>query len=1468
MAPQYTLWVHDERYSKEEVVVHPDVFPNVQASDILELFHPSAAKRHGAAAHRLFVQVKEIDHEIAVKQPQLQISIAQHLAAMFGLQARTNVVVRKIDKASISADFLELSFRDQYIARSDMWRLKMSLNNTCIYQGKKIVSLGVRAQIKDLIVNGRQVSCAYITDTTKAIFRSESAKYFLFIQMSKEMWEFDEDGELYFEKCVHGFLPDLFASWKRTGTNHVVSIVLFTRIFFKESTTRSDEQSEPLLRDSSGRMYRDFYRVVVDWETRSDWAQVLIPLKKEFIQFEKDVLQRNGGDGSFVLSGTNSPSSEGNLLEAINLALNPFDKHYIDRDLLRTGLSIVVVTPSPGLFEVDKKLCRLTTQRMIDNGIGCDIVSLSKPPLYTVPLFQFISKDPYFGFTAPSHLSGNASDSFGATSDALIDRHHDHKSDNWDPLYYDATSAEIPERTFFTIPTWVEISFYQRLVGNISFNPDKFAVRSKMYELQMIGIMETAGSMSLDYLDPKPFQEVGDESDPEHGKDIGVSPYAAYDEVLFASDIRKLKPLVFDEQNVRYIAGGPFPYSDYSSDPSQVASRPSRISSSPEPHKVSGRSGGSLTNAVDSEVTSSGGGLRDSRRGVDKRHEDGLSEKSGTEVSNLFSKLCLEASSKMNPTSIAPIYISENRNKVDDNNTTTDIERFSGKSMAGSGSYKGMPSPIWEMSRNIGRVSPGKALVPIPRIFPSRQNYINPCNPTKNIIRQGAHIRRWQHLFPNLIIAPTKNEPITKWKSLTTPACLPLTTDFFPSMEDLAQLYVENTYSVTPADDVNPFQDDSVDELQKVEALLVELISQRLSQGFQIIISNVIDGSQKVPMGTIGTLQEEYSVNPSGSLSAKTKLPGVSAMTRIPTIAPYFLSLGDHVHRLYFDASGKNVEVKRYMRKSMPFYEQTTVTFSYPPLAYYNWNYLDHLISGFQDEMTEGLRFWRARFLLIPLENLPRTNAFLNPSNENLDEEELRLVGFHKFVELFEKARWREQQKDFKKVDPKINQIRPVSSLNIQFTTLSLSSYVKEESQKGISLPNVIRQSSSSVNDAESDLANSIKGSLSRGSSLHAITQAMQNPRSGCPIKDRRWHFRLYENVFIGGECVEWMLREFEDIDTREDAITFGNELLSKGIFEHANKKHRFLDGHYFYRLNKEYLISKESLTPSDSATASGTPTPSRQRANTIIRKVLPEWSTSQTDLLESGNSKMSPIKCDRRIVIDMDPQMRSTRRETAILLYDTVHNSKSCWSRIAEKCGFKLVEAPVEQAKAFSNDNPLQSVIPIRLAAPPPTTEELQEMFPQCEFPPQFCEVELLKRFGFVPDMEADSLFPPNSILTRSQYPLQPKARYPTELDERDGFIHLSTNVQALKVANLYFSSSQSLIILKFSASKLESLGATLKWEAPAPPDESRREEERRTGELFPHLYVISGITDDMIEEVIEVHRSPTGDYDFILEK
>lgn len=83
------------------------------------------------------------------------ISIDQSIVSMFQLQIFMGVRVTVIDPQSAALDSLELTFKDQYLGRSDMWRLKNSLIGSCVYTNKKIefCHKSVRCQvlIKNLI---------------------------------------------------------------------------------------------------------------------------------------------------------------------------------------------------------------------------------------------------------------------------------------------------------------------------------------------------------------------------------------------------------------------------------------------------------------------------------------------------------------------------------------------------------------------------------------------------------------------------------------------------------------------------------------------------------------------------------------------------------------------------------------------------------------------------------------------------------------------------------------------------------------------------------------------------------------------------------------------------------------------------------------------------------------------------------------------------------------------------------------------------------------------------------------------------------------------------------------------------------------------------------------------------------------------------------------------------------------------
>lgn len=65
-----------------------------------------------------------------------------------------------------------------------------------------------------------------------------------------------------------------------------------------------------------------------------------------------------------------------------------FEKHYIERSLDRTGQLAIVISPGMGHFSVDRQLTNVTKQRIMDNGVGIDLICIGQEPLYAVPLFM------------------------------------------------------------------------------------------------------------------------------------------------------------------------------------------------------------------------------------------------------------------------------------------------------------------------------------------------------------------------------------------------------------------------------------------------------------------------------------------------------------------------------------------------------------------------------------------------------------------------------------------------------------------------------------------------------------------------------------------------------------------------------------------------------------------------------------------------------------------------------------------------------------------------------------------------------------------------------------------------------------------------------------------------------------------------------------------------------------------------
>ena len=221
---------------------------------------------------------------------QLQISLSHNVAAALGLENREQVVLAKLPATlprACIADHVEVYFKDQYLGRADMLRISFALTDNCIYLGQKVqlAGLNIRARIGGIWVAGKQKTSALVTNDTRIAYRSESAKYFIFLQLSREMWAFDDDGSLFVEKAVDLFLPELFSRWAKRGTNHIVSIVLFSRLMYEQDEV--DLLTWPTIQRTADNgstgvgAYTDVYKVIVDLETNCKWPEVLEQLRLE-----------------------------------------------------------------------------------------------------------------------------------------------------------------------------------------------------------------------------------------------------------------------------------------------------------------------------------------------------------------------------------------------------------------------------------------------------------------------------------------------------------------------------------------------------------------------------------------------------------------------------------------------------------------------------------------------------------------------------------------------------------------------------------------------------------------------------------------------------------------------------------------------------------------------------------------------------------------------------------------------------------------------------------------------------------------------------------------------------------------------------------------------------------------------------------------------------------------------------------
>ncbi|XP_055702143.1 GATOR complex protein Iml1 isoform X7 [Phlebotomus papatasi] len=1304
----FKLHTHQKSNYAADLLLHPKEHPDLSLGDIVEIYHP---EDEGC---RLLLQVTTFYEEFKGRET---ISVETNIASTFNLRTYADIVMQRVDPAAVALDSVEITFKDQYMGRSEMWRLKSHLINTCVYINKKIEYCegSIRCQVYEMWAQGDRVACGNITADTKVVFRSSTSMVYLFIQMSSEMWDFDIHGDLYFEKAVNGFLTDLFMKWKKLGCNHEVTIVLFSRTFYaaKSLDEFPGHMRECLQMDYKGRFYEDFYRVAIQNERNDDWSTILVELRRLFTGYQNTVLKYHERPDITIPPATNSTAAQGNFLEVLNISLNVFEKHYLDRSFDRTGQLSVVITPGVGVFEVDRELTNITKQRIIDNGVGSDLVCVGEQPLHAVPLLKFHNKD--------SSLNAD-----------------DYSMPHWINLSFYSTNKKVAYSTFIPrikLPPLRPDADRDEEKENqaLKFLPDNHTeyIHNSLfdydaYDAQIFQMPPAHGTCSLQR--------------PPRTKKTSVPSLEGYlasaNNEWLSTSPRQILRRKMSDPDIHHGANSVL--SNLSQVDSPTGTNLSESFKSSEKVNRKGfigngsviRPGRALINPFDpSHVTIK---LTSNRRRwthIFPKGPTGVLIQQHHYQAIPAPKSCQNTYSEVDASDYAHTATCSIAESLDD---YAGIESVSESGGDAASTPRRKISTLHSAAGHSVTVTPSKSLT---------------------LLWGATGEQEWTPALTTagkIIIG-------VDWKSLTIPACLPITTDYFPDKRSLHNDYVVSDYTLLPEDVYADYATNRA-VYQKpltTEQVFKELISQRLAQGFQLIVlPDTLKPSSAPCCG--GVQMPKYFVLGTPPQEATKE---------------YLLSIGRMFHRI--SLTGSVITVTRY-RPRHPYppitvdyryrfhapqhdtYEVSGVNFTTEKLENYNWNFMDQYICtrGDTDFMLhENLKYWRYRMYLLPKDH-PAMKKILDGlatrcdifTEIQADSPKQQIEEFLKYVEMhlnrIKRMHCNKPRHAFKHHETRFNIHRSGKSL-------AAGRAVQEATASGLPADSL------SIDDSDESLAVQIKFKVT--DPLMDIYEAMKHPETGVPFIGPAQS--MPSCTFVSYDAITWLQNRIEGPC---DPIELLERMRQEKLICHASGdfSKRIIVGFVLYYITKQ---EKDFMPPLGNLKAFENEWMEVQIETPEIKmqKIHPYELNVPEFLRESIRSVFSETPLYKQSHLEIDINQKSDRIEwgharyhrvfipghafeivaqwviaSGPIVYDLIYG----WSRKAIQCGFQLMAIPADPlAEPFTEkSDPLRGpiFIPLDTECLKQKRDFLFEDFKKDTWATRLLlfQEAILARFGFMP--------------------------------------------------------------------------------------------------------------------------------------
>ncbi|CAI4034536.1 hypothetical protein SMKI_10G3290 [Saccharomyces mikatae IFO 1815] len=1373
---QAELGYHESRFSENLVMLNLIEFPDIKPGNLVELrtYHKNPSASNGDK--KIYFIAKDFDEETKRRAKTSNVSVLSgQLQTLLDLPSRSRIWIKlKPNKADLQADVVEFNIKDCLLNRGDMWVLSSKLVDTCVFMDQRLAFLdSIRGTIKGIYRNGKKIVSGYISEQTRIIFRSESARLIFLIQITDEMWNFEETGEQLFQKMVNSFFPKIFKKWKDIDTHHTITIA------FAISMDLSDTSFKDLKPGESLKNSKDYFRIVVDQVSIIHWVDIMETLREEFMEIRKDLLNKQTDKGYSVANGRFSPVIKSNFLELVNFATTILTDPFKQLDLRHTTTHVMIISPGSGLFDVDYSLLRLTGKKLLSLEMTMDLICLSKAPLHIVPLFRYRDFENQLHHCVPLWLS------------VFFWNDHAKKSNSeWTPRckIYDLQMMGITENELIQE---VDVEYLQlnKKVKSLSefmndYDKNAFEVR----------ILPVNSNKKLSNRLNSKFDTVFEDDVVLNTRKIPATATTIHGNTKFIwrapksanpaiKDVQK--PNVIPDLSIKMIEAST--HDDYNTTNDKINTPIPSNNNDLEMSDslVSLRSGNNQNTslALDSlKGLSKRNSLKDFTQRVITKFISNMDtttknkEIKATLVKDVKDSSLTDTKIPMPPSSDNKINSIKLQNKelIDDNvinnrgnliiKKNLSIFGLPGKeTISGSpSSYLGSShtrtsSKFSSMSDKVAFIAEGQKLKSEnPNSYSFLQRFKHPLNdtwvdiespsiPVSNEFANELLPIRWKDVWPKQVA-----RKYSKWRSFTTPAELPITISDFPSKDDFERNFIFRNHSVTLNTDREQYN-------QTYKDLLRDMIYMRLLTGFQICVGRQVEKIE---------LSRE-------SDESETVVNKYLDFSRYSSFKLY-LMIDSEIHRITCSSSGI-IDVERYLRNDETnLFDQVP---SYTPLVKtryenafrdamidplhvkrksLNWNQIDQVLAGYGDYLID--RKWhgfRAKYVVLPTDIPPNTYSMvINGKSETLNPEEIRVEGLRRLIGSITRARLR-TGKEKQRRKTKREEIQP----EVMFYTGPLYSFINEQQ---------ISLESSAINFKDSIFVND-SNLLNKNVELSKLAYQIQRGEDRINLVNRKWHWKKHDKCFVGSEMVNWLIRNFSDIDTREDAIKYGQKIMKEGLFVHVLNRHNFLDGHYFYQFAPEYGIDTNKLekTNSHRSTLSdpklmlrkaSTGSSNDPGAMTPFSTAVPAMSTSNVSVTDSKEPSRPILMLSNSLVIDVDPAGKSTKQESCTVHYDRVHNPDHCfhirlewltttpkliddlvgnWSRLCERYGLKMIEIPWEELCTIPSVNPFHSFVEIRLAINPWDDPEFKdrELFAKSKF---YYHVYLLKASGFLLDNRA----------------------------------------------------------------------------------------------------------------------------------